>query len=88
MTKTSKRATRRQYFRKRYHPPGTAPGTLVESHVQEVPVRIRLVDYSSEEIFLKEDAAAADCLAYLERDSVTWVHVQGHPSPDTLRTLG
>ena len=89
MSKAHKPAARRAYFHKRYHPPGTAPGTLVESPVPEAsPVRIRLLDYSPEDCFLNEDAAAAECVARLERDTVSWVHVQGHPTPDVLRTLG
>lgn len=84
-----KRPSGTAYFTKRYHPPGTAPGTLVGAPAGETgPIRIRLVDYSPEELFLNEDASAAECLPYLERDTVTWVHVQGQPPPDMLRALG
>ena len=31
---------------------------------------------------------AEECRAYLERDTVTWIHVQGDAEPDTLRQLG
>ena len=34
------------FFTKRYHPPGTPPGTLIEARTPETsPLRIRLVDY-------------------------------------------
>lgn len=89
MKRMRKSGTGQSYFGKRYHPPGTAPGTLAEPTTPELfPVRIRLVDYSSEKCLVNEDTAAEQCLDYLNQDSVTWVHVQGHPSPDTLRTLG
>jgi len=89
MKRASKRAARQPYFVKRYHTPGTAPGTLSEPLAPAaVPVRIHLGDYSPEEFLWKEDAAVADCLTYIKRDTVTWVHVQGNPTPDTLRTLG
>jgi len=89
MKRASKRAARQPYFGKRYHTPGTAPGTLAEPPASETaPPRIRLVDYSPEKFLLNEHAAVADCLACIERETVTWVHVQGHPPPDMLRSLG
>lgn len=89
MIRRRKRAARQPYFGKRYHTPGTAPGTLTEAFAPAtVPVHIRLVDYSPEKLVLTEDASVTDCLTYIERDTVTWVHLQGHPPPDMLRTLG
>ena len=74
-------------FRKRYHPPGTSPGTLavVDS---EVPLLIRLIDYTDaryEEHVLREPA---ECAPFLSRDSTTWVDVQGSVTPEVLRELG
>ena len=77
------------YFTKRYHPPGTAPGTLTESPATKAGVlRIRLVDYSADEIILRDDVAASECGPYLQRDTVTWVHVEGQPTEAALRELG
>jgi magnesium transporter len=79
------------YFYKRYHPPGTAPGTLVETPEGEAPaapLRIRLIDYTESEFEEREVESAAACTHYLERDTRTWVHVQGDAEPDTLRELG
>ncbi len=77
------------FFTKRYHPPGTPPGTLVEAPaVDHAPLRIRLVDYSSEEITVRDNLDAGECAPYLARDSRTWVHVQGRPTEAALQELG
>ena len=78
------------YFTKRYHTPGTPPGTLIESLVTDAttPLRIRLMDYSADEFTLLDDVKANECRPYLQRDSVTWVHVQGQPTEAALRELG
>lgn len=77
------------FFTKRYHPPGTPPGTLTEAPVVEAaPLRIRLIDYSTDKFTILEDVNASECRPYLQRDSVTWVHVQGQPTEAALRELG
>lgn len=76
------------FFDKAYHPPGTAPGTLVEHVETPRPVRISLVDYTPEEFVEHELVAPTDCQPYLKRKSVTWIHVQGDVPADTLRNLG
>ena len=77
------------YFDKRYHPPGTPPGTLTEvSTSAEKPLKIRLVDYRADEITIRDDLTAGECSPYLQRDSITWVHVQGHPTEAVLDELG
>lgn len=74
-------------FTKRYHPPGTAPGTLVSVRTK-VPLAIHLFDYTEIEYSEKELSAASECRPYLESASVTWVHVQGSAPPTTLHELG
>ena len=77
------------FFNKGYHPPGTAPGTLVERPAKTPqPVRIGLIDYTADEFIERELADAADCKPYLDRKSITWIHVQGDVPADTLRSLG
>lgn len=75
------------YFTKRYHPPGTPPGTLDTGNAVE-QIRIRLVDYTATEFTELELDNATDCRPYLERDSITWVHVQGVARAETVRELG
>jgi magnesium transporter len=74
-------------FRKRYHPPGTSPGTLAEV-VSEVPLAIWLIDYRDEQFEERELHGVAECRPFLERDSITWVQVQGGVQPGTLHELG
>jgi len=77
------------FFEKRYHLPGTAPGTLTEIPAAEAePLRIRLIDYRADEITIRDNVEASECRPYLQRDSVTWVHVQGHPTEAALLELG
>jgi len=77
------------FFTKRYHPPGTPPGTLIEATRPEgSSLTIRLVDYDQENISIRDDINVAECAPFLQRDSVTWIHVQGVPSEAALRELG
>lgn len=76
-------------FPKRYHPPGTEPGTLSqEERIEAVPLRIFLTDYSSSDFTELVLVDPEECGPYLERDSITWIHVQGDAEADTLRQLG
>jgi len=76
------------YFTKHYHDPGTAPGTLVARPRGGRPVNLHLIDYSDDHIEEVGLAHAAECRAYLERDSRTWIQVNGQADPETLRKLG
>ncbi|MFT6099668.1 MAG: magnesium transporter [Arenicella sp.] len=74
---------------KRYHPPGTAPGTLKAVPVNEAtPLNIRLIDYRKDEINTLNGIDAAACAPYLGNDNITWVHVEGHPSEAVMLELG
>jgi magnesium transporter len=76
------------YFSKQYHNPGTAPGTLVAPAERGQPVKLHLIDYAVghvEEVVL---ASASDCRTYLEKDSKTWIQVNGQADPETLKGLG
>lgn len=76
------------YFSKHYHDPGTAPGTLIAPTDQRSPVTLTVMDYTGDEVEEISLANAADCRAYLDRDSKTWVQVNGQADPETLRHLG
>lgn len=76
------------YFTKRYHPPGTSPGTLADyENTNKMPLMILLTDYTDTEFQEKNLAKAEECKSYLEKESVTWIHVQGDAEPDTMRNL-
>jgi len=77
------------YFEKTYHPPGTAPGTLVSHEgADQAAVNIRLIDYTDSEFIEKELTTANDCQPYLDRKSVTWIHMQGPLHADTIKNIG
>lgn len=78
-----------EYFEKTYHPPGTSPGTLIDS-MGAAPgeFTIHLVDYTASEFIEKELATTDECLPYLEKDSVTWIHLQGPIQADTIQNIG
>jgi magnesium transporter len=77
------------YFGKRYHPPGTAPGTLIPSESTEVwPLSIRVMDYDADYFEDAGTVGATDCRAYLDQPTITWIHVQGTAEPDVLYELG
>lgn len=77
------------YFGKRYHPPGTAPGTLsTDTPPPAAPLHIRLIDYTATRFLEREDVSPDDCLPFLQSDSVTWIHLQGEAEPEVLHRLG
>ena len=85
----SARACDMAYFSKRYHPPGTSPGTLQQVETRPgSPLRMFVVDYTASEFTERELATAEDSREFLERDTLTWIHVQGDAEPETMRQLG
>lgn len=80
------------HFLKRYHPPGTAPGTLQfdepDSAGSRGDFQLLLTDYTTDELIEKELDSAQDCLPFLDRESRTWIQVNGKPTPEMLRSLG
>jgi len=76
-------------FTKRYHPPGTSPGTLTGQRAEgAAPLRITLVDYTDSEYRELELEDPEHGREYLERATKTWIHVQGHAGQETMRKLG
>ena len=60
---------------KRYHPPGPRPGTLaVAGAPAPVPPKLHLIDYTDTEWEEIEGINPEACRAYLDRDSITWIH--------------
>ena len=77
------------YFTKRYHPPGTPPGTLIRrDKMQRTSLKILLTDYTDSEYSEQVLTKPEECAAYLTRETVTWIHVQGDAEPDTMHALG
>lgn len=77
------------YFTKRYHPPGTPPGTLVQQDAaSKTALRINLLDYTATDLTDKELTTFSECTPYLQSASNTWIHLQGDPGTEQLTELG
>ncbi len=77
------------YFTKRYHPPGTAPGTLtVDESVSAQPLKLLLMEYDATTLSESDDISAVECKASLAKAGITWIHAHGYASPDLLKELG
>jgi len=80
------------FFTKRYHPPGTAPGTLHEPPtpvMTSAPSGVRLVRYdrTAVNVSTANDAVPPDP-APSDSKAMTWMHVQGRPSQRLLTQIG
>lgn len=65
---------------------GAIPGTLV-SDEDSKPTQIHITDYSASKVEEKKAARADEIPGYIERESVTWVDVQGFRDTDELRRI-
>lgn len=76
------------FFSKRYHPPGTPPGTLTELSAEAADaIHLRRIRYSADRVEVQEHAPLAACDGPGPDGTVTWIHVQGTPGMHMLRTL-
>lgn len=78
------------FFTKRYHPPGTAPGTLREHPVaftQTASVRTVHYDNTGIDIAVANDALPV-LPAGIDTRGITWIHIQGCPSHQLLNQIG
>lgn len=77
------------YFHKRYHLPGTPPGTLTRHVVPKpVPPHISLIEYGADRVEELHDVTPEQCKSYLSSTTLTWIHVSGHTEPEVLHQLG
>jgi magnesium transporter len=74
-------------FKKRYHPPGTAPGTLIEHTPAGNAARITVMLYDAQETHLLPETAL-ERLPKPKEGGRLWVHVQGTPDARQLNQLG
>ncbi len=69
-------------FNKKYHKPGTKPGTL---KTNENPVfRIDLYDYNATEFKVESDADVLTSRSIIESEKCTWIHLQVAPSESRM----
>jgi len=74
-------------FKKRYHPPGTAPGTLIEHAPAGNAARITAMIYDAQETHLLPETAL-ERLPEPKEGEHLWVHVQETPDARQLNQLG
>jgi len=76
------------YFTKHYHPPGTSPGTLIQRDKQRrAPLTILLTYYTDSEYSERLLTEPEECAAYLERETVTWIHVVSNNQEFILQAI-
>lgn len=75
---------------KRFHKPGTAPGTLqpVESPADGQPVRITVMDYGPDRLVERELHSLEEILEFRDTPTVTWINIEGLHDVELLRGLG
>lgn len=77
------------YFSKRYHPPGTTPGTLIPvPREHAVPLKLRLFSYTKDGLHEHVLANVTECQPLLTKKGSHWLRINGHPDPETLTELG
>lgn len=74
------------YTQEYYHYPGTLPGTIFVDDNAPPPL-IFLIDYNQNELIHKQLSTPEECAAYLDKESVSWVDVQGLGSAEILQRL-
>lgn len=74
-----------ELFNKQYSQPGTKPGTI--SEYNDANFTVNLLDYSKSTIEEYTNIELSNCRIFIENSNVTWIHVQGNPSAQAMKTL-
>lgn len=75
------------YFDYYYDDPGSEPGTLsIEPDAK--PSKITLIDYNANHAVRKINIPPSACISYLEKETVSWIDVQGLGSEAVLKQVG
>ena len=76
-------------FPGRFTRPGTAPGDLSRPpEVQHIPTTLYLLDIDASSYVEKADCTLEEAREYFDSPRTTWLHVQGTPAEDLLRSIG
>ncbi|MGE5370429.1 MAG: magnesium/cobalt transporter CorA [Solirubrobacterales bacterium] len=73
---------------KRFHQPGTNPGTLVRHSPAAGPCSISVIQYNAAIFEEKMAPSLSECLIETGGDRITWIHFNGAPDPEELARLG
>jgi len=76
-------------FTKKYSTPGSAPGeVLQQEQAGDDTAILTLMDFSEQRMVEESGVSIETVRSCLASPDVTWLHVQGLPSPGLLNTLG
>jgi magnesium transporter len=79
----------RKMVGKRYHKPGTAPGTLrAPDNPGAGPVKVTVIDYGPDKYEEKQVSDIEECFPYRDTSSVTWINVDGLHDIGLIEKLG
>ena len=80
---------RRMQMGKRYHRPGTSPGTLRAPETPAAgPVKVTLIDYGPDSFEEKQISDIEQCFPYRDKPTVTWINIEGLHDIDLITKLG
>jgi magnesium transporter len=80
---------RRMKVGKRYHRPGTSPGTLRPPETRMPgPVRVTVIDYGPQGVTEKKIDRVQDLARFYDSPTVTWINVEGLHDVELIEKLG
>lgn len=80
MAKTSKTITKDK---------GLSPGTVVYIGKEKTAeVKITVIDYNKDEFQKREGVKAEDCFPFKDKDSITWINIDGVHNTDIIEKIG
>lgn len=79
----------REHTKKRSRKAGLSPGTLV--HIGEKKIektKITVIDYDEKEFLEKEVKKVEECFPFKDKDTVTWINVDGVHEVEVIEKIG
>jgi magnesium transporter len=73
---------------KRYHRPGTAPGTLSPLDTPGGPTKVTVIDYGPDGVREKQISKVEEVFPYRDSPTVTWINVEGLHDVGLIETIG
>ncbi len=76
-------------FKKISKQKGLSPGTVVYiGEEKTAEVRITVIDYNKDEFQKKERVKAEDCFPFKDKDSITWINIDGVHNTEVIEKMG
>lgn len=83
------RRGRKVQMGKRYHKPGTAPGTLRAPDTPGAePAKVTVIDFGPEHFEEKRISRIEEVFAYRDSQTVTWINIEGLGDVELIEKLG